>query len=466
MIPRFGRKIKLLHDRLRNRHHPKLCNTSLSEHLDPQIKSSIASVFGSTMQPTLPALPIEVWEQVIDWLVVGYTPKLGQTVQDNFNLRRDLSACALVCRAWRIRAQMHLFAFLRISGNGLSQYETLILKTPVLCTFAREFTFYNQYVDATTNQVVDKTVETASHAVRIVHKLLNVQYLVASSINLAIEHPHLPRHIAALQNINQLDFYSRTPTKLSQLARILLGLKDISTLYLSVPIIVDSNHLPLPAPCYATKSSLTRLDLVIQPGGYLLVDWLVKARSFTTSLHILFVRLEYQIPQSEIALVTQGVQTLLDNCTGTLEEWNLNAKIQVDDFSSVPKGNVDLKFDLHLLMMVLVSIGSHKSLSKLDFRVSKTWFRHALDQVKTIISKHITGIQFGYWLDKEEEPSNEFWDELDIILNNDMFKPLTSVRAACVSRNNNFIWNYASNFERSEFPALLPNVFKRGILIY
>ena len=190
--------------------------------------------------------------------------------------------------------------------------------------------------------------------------------------------------MTALQNINRLEFYSHTPTKLSQLARILLGLKNLSTLSLSAPIIVDSNPLPLPTPCYATKSSLTRLDLDIQPGGHLLVDWLVKAKSFTTSLQILGVTLEDQISQSEIALVMPGVQRLLDNCTGSLKEWHFWAKIQVDDLSSVPKGNVDLKLDLHALMLVLVSLGSHKSLSKLGLRVSTTWFRHALEQVKSI----------------------------------------------------------------------------------
>ena len=263
-----------------------------------------------------------------------------------------------------------------------------------------------------------------------------------------------------------MDFMSPTPTKLSQLARILLGLKNLSTLYLEVPIIVDSNPLPLPTPCYATKSSLTTLDLDIPPGGHLLVDWLVKAKSFTTSLQILYVRLEDQIPQSEIALVMQGVQSLLDNCTGSLKVWYFLAKIQVDDLSSVPKGNVDLKFDLHALMLVLVSLGSHKSLSKLDLRVSKTWFRHTLEQVKTIISKYITQIRFYYWLDEEEEPSNECWEELDMILNTDIFKPLIRVCPGCCVRNSDFIWRYADNFERSEFPALLPNLSKRGILIY
>ena len=151
-----------------------------------EVELSITSMLESTTQYSLPALPTEVWEQVIDWLVVGYTHELGQTYQKNIDLRRDLSSCALVCRAWRVRAQMHLFAFLRITGNGLSQYEALILKTPILCTFAKELKFYNQYVDSSKTKVAGKTIETASHAVRVSHKLSNVQYLLMHHINLAI----------------------------------------------------------------------------------------------------------------------------------------------------------------------------------------------------------------------------------------------------------------------------------------
>ena len=465
IFPEFGRKIKLLRHRFKDRHSHKLRRASSSIYTTSEIQSSIPSVSELTAQHSLLPLPTEVWEQVIDWLVVGYTPEFDQTYQNNIDLRRDLSGCALVCRTWRVRAQMHLFSFLRISGNGLSQYGTLILKTPILCTFAKELKFYNQYVDNFKTKIIDKTIETASHAVRIAHKLPNVRYLLVTDINLALEHPQLHKHVAALA-INEMDFLSPTPTKLSQLARILLGLKNLSTLSLRVPIIVDSNPLPLPTPCYATKSSLTRLDLVIQPGGHLLVDWLVRAKSFTTSLQILDVRLEAQIPQSEIALVMQGVQRLLDNCTGSLKEWYFSAKIQVDDLSSVPKGNVDLKFDLHALMLVLVSLGSHKSLSKLDLRVPKAWLRHPLEQVKSITSKHITEIQFWYWLGEEEEPSSEVWKDLDVMLSTDVFKPLISVDVACVFRDSNYAWYDVDNFDKSEFPALLPNLSKRGILTY
>ena len=110
----------------------------------------------------LPELPGEVWERVIDLLVIGYTPEIGQTYETNLNLRRDLSSCALVCRAWKVRAQMYLLAFLRISGHGLSQYEALLLKCPALCNSAQELKFYNKYVPDSESKVKDRTIQTAS----------------------------------------------------------------------------------------------------------------------------------------------------------------------------------------------------------------------------------------------------------------------------------------------------------------
>ena len=290
-----------------------------------------------------PSLPTEVCEQTIDWLVIGYTPQFGRTYYGNVSLRRDLSNCALVCHAWRPRAQMYLFAFLRISGKGLSHYEAILLKSPILCGFAKELYFYNEYVGQSQGKTTDKTVETASHALRIAHKLPHVYYFVMNRVNMASEHTHLPKYMTALRNINQLYFFSPTPAKLSQIARMIVGLKGLSTLYLRVPIIVDSNPLPLPVPCYATKSSLARLELVIGPGGHSLLDWLVHANSFTTSLQVLQVGMEDPIPQSEVTLAVQGIQSLLDRCREHLKEWYFGAKIGgVND--TFPKSHVAFCF--------------------------------------------------------------------------------------------------------------------------
>ena len=128
---------------------------------------------------------------------------------------------------------------------------------------------------------------------------------------------------------------------------MLVGLKSLSALFLDVHIIVESHALPVTTPCYATKSSLTKLDLVVQPGGQLLLDWLVKAKSFTTSLQTLDVWYGDQIPQSSVPLISQSVQALLDNFIGHLNEWHFVARLAVDESASVPYGNVDSITSMH-----------------------------------------------------------------------------------------------------------------------
>ena len=102
----------------------------------------------------------------------------------------------------------------------------------------------------------------------------------------------------------------------------------------------------------------------------------------------------------------------------------------------------------------------------MTFVVSKAWFSHALDQVKSITSKHTTELFFQHWLDGEEKPSDEIWGELDSILSRDIFKSLTRVDAACVHRDSDDVWRYVDSFDKSRFSTLMPLTFKRGILIW
>ena len=86
--------------------------------------------------------------------------------------------------------------------------------------------------------------------------------------------------------------------------------------------------------------------------------------------------------------------------------------------------------------------------------------------MKSIASKHITKIEFWYWLREEEEPSSEVCKDLDVVLSTDVFKPLNRVDVACVFCDSKKDWRDVDNFEKSEFPVLLPNVSKKCILTY
>ena len=89
-----------------------------------------------------------------------------------------------------------------------------------------------------------------------------------------------------------------------------------------------------------------------------------------------------------------------------------------------------------------------------------------MEQVKSITSKYTTEILFYYWLGGGEKPSNEVWKDLDAILNTDVFKPLMRVDVACATRDSDFLWYNTDNFDKAGFPTLLPNVSKKGILVY
>ena len=116
--------------------------------------------------------------------------------------------------------------------------------------------------------------------------------------------------------------------------------------------------------------------------------------------------------------------------------------------------------------MIAVSLASHKSLSKLYFRVSKAWFRHALEQLKSVTSKYIAETLFWYWLDEHEQPLEDLWRELDAVSSTDICKLLMSVEVGCVYRDGNYDWYTVDDFDESEFPGLLPMVFKRGVLMW
>ena len=96
--------------------------------------------------------------------------------------------------------------------------------------------------------------------------------------------------------------------------------------------------------------------------------------------------------------------------------------------------------------------------------VSKSWLAHILHQIRSIMSKHVTRILLVYWLDEQEIPSNELWDELDMILSTEPFQELKQVRIRCVYRDSDYQWHPIATFDHSTLPTLLPRIYEKGIL--
>ena len=60
--------------------------------------------------PTIPQLPVEIWEQVIDFIATWYG---GQ---------KDLLSYALVCQAWCDRARLDLYGNIIIEVAQISKF--------------------------------------------------------------------------------------------------------------------------------------------------------------------------------------------------------------------------------------------------------------------------------------------------------------------------------------------------------
>lgn len=125
----------------------------------------------------------------------------------------------------------------------------------MLYMFTREFNLYNWYKDGPDGEEKHQTVETISHAVRILHKLSQVHTVLLVNINLANEHSNLPMYVGALSSVKELRFGTISPTKMAQLARFFIAFRTLSTLISEVPILIEPRPLPLPPPRYASKSS-------------------------------------------------------------------------------------------------------------------------------------------------------------------------------------------------------------------
>ncbi|KZT05514.1 uncharacterized protein LAESUDRAFT_607097, partial [Laetiporus sulphureus 93-53] len=75
---------------------------------------------------TLPQLPIEVWENVVN---------------HPWDDQRALKRCGLVCRAWYPPRRFHLHRRITIwSAKGVKAYATVLKQTPELSKWAHDMT--------------------------------------------------------------------------------------------------------------------------------------------------------------------------------------------------------------------------------------------------------------------------------------------------------------------------------------
>ena len=80
-------------------------------------------------------LPIEVWEYILDWIVFQLR---GISIAANREMVQRLSTCSLVCRAWRVRSQAHLFKAVTLNYEELASLDTVLTNNPAICSGIEE----------------------------------------------------------------------------------------------------------------------------------------------------------------------------------------------------------------------------------------------------------------------------------------------------------------------------------------
>ena len=96
-------------------------------------------------QAPAPHIPTEIFENVIDTL---YSTPLDDQLQSSDALR----SCALVCRAWRVRAQMMLFHSVVLSDSAsMYRFSTALDFGGRLSDYVRELILTGRYLHTTTS---------------------------------------------------------------------------------------------------------------------------------------------------------------------------------------------------------------------------------------------------------------------------------------------------------------------------
>ncbi|KAK7684920.1 hypothetical protein QCA50_011754 [Cerrena zonata] len=363
------------------------------------------------LPPTLPRLPIELCESIMDWIAAECDPFL-----QNMWTRVTLLACSLVCRTWRYRAQLHLFTCVNVKAESLSTFNRSLKAPRHLASFINELN-----IDSQSEHAMPVS------SLFIAHKSQNLKTLHIFCFDLTREHPWLCR--APLRcSVQVLDLEMLKKCNASQLIRFLNAFHSLSSLHVFLDFkTLEHNGQILPSPYYASSRSLTVLDLELIPGVFRLLDWFIKAGLLLGHLKMLMLACIAHQSQTEFQSCFGGVEALLRHCGATIEDLTLI-------FNDVPMmGEVSDLFCLeHFVKM-----------HKLTYR-GDAMLKYAARQLSAVSSKsNLVEVQLDIRLLKEWSPVADLCKTID--------SALVSAKYPMVRRVNvcrEILFDYFSNLQK------------------
>ena len=223
-----------------------------------------------------------------------------------------LSACSLVCRAWRIRAQALLFERIVLNHEGLPSLDRVLRENHVVCSSITEM-----YV-----QGESKTTSFSFFAIR--HQLPNLTYLNIHQLDLTREHPWLYR-APLFRSVQRLKLYRLKPCQLSQLVLFINSFYSLVRLDLDFDFAqLEHRDQILPKPSCIDTRSLIWIELDLNPGVSRLIFWFLKAKPLLERLKTLVLYIWGIEDETDFESSIEGVDRLLDSCRKSIEDLRLH----------------------------------------------------------------------------------------------------------------------------------------------
>ncbi|KAK7684913.1 hypothetical protein QCA50_011747 [Cerrena zonata] len=345
---------------------------------------------------TVPWLPTEVCEEIIDWVAAAY-----DITNYNWDIQKTLYACALVCREWVHCAQMHLFTNVLVKPKYLHRLQNTLQSAGHILSSIR-----------TLDIGYDQKVPISSFLIS--YRLQNLSTLCINHLHLAQEHTLLFR-APLFHTVQYLYLDDLEECKVSQLIRFINSFHSLISLDLWFGFeILEHNGQILPRPSYISSCSLTFLYLQLIPGVSRLLDWCLKAGSFFTHIKKLTLYCYDYSDKSKFISCFRGVGALLQHCSATIEDLTLTLE-------QVPMVNE---------VSDLFHLESFPKLQRLSYRglQDDAMFKYAERQLSAVSSKSgIVEVQLYIRMDKYE-PVRGICRSIDSTLTTDRFPSLHKVK--------------------------------------
>ncbi|KAI0789920.1 hypothetical protein C8Q75DRAFT_763181 [Abortiporus biennis] len=412
----------------------------------------------------LPELPIEVWEQVIEWaylqeLAIWRLPR---------NQSHAAATCAQVCRAWVPRSRYYLSRRVEIRSG-----KDLIQATDALRRWARSgLSIQTLVIWPDPLSDVSKDYWVSSVPIKLSKTLGTVEELIIYFIDLRKVHSIFVSSVGTLgRSLRKVDFANVDFATLEQFARLVFSLPLLKELRLrgvelqARPLPQHQqqvHHLLLPAPQDLTWPTTER-SLRVHLESFTLrthyedevtfLQWLlpISATSSFESLTILDLD-NYRVP----FLHVQYVVLFVEKCHRLTR---LSIKIWGDQIDATSH----------------INLTHHTELSSLTFSIS--WKKEKSENVAalfppisttldTVASDAMRFIQITLQGDiSVDELQSIPWDALDVTLDKPIFSKLESVEIERPFAHIQEEDNPSEITFQSFIPRALPKLHKRGILL-